>query len=46
MGGKLSLQPQKKKKKGRFFKKKNFKLGFRPQNFSFKKKRFHANLKN
>ena len=35
---KFSLQPQ--KKKGRFFKKKIFKLGFRPRNFSFEKKKF------
>ena len=35
-----------KKKPGRFFKKNNFKLGFRPRNFSFEKKSFHANLKN
>ena len=41
---KFSLQPQ--KKKGRFFEKKVFKLGFPPRNFSFEKKSFHANLKN
>ena len=40
---KFSLQPQ---KKGRFFKKEIFKLGFRPRNFSFEKKSFHSHLKN
>ena len=35
-----------KKKKGRFFEKKNFKLGFPLRNFSFEKKSFHSHLKN
>ena len=44
--GSKKIQPPTSKKKGRFFKKQIFKLGFRPRNFSFEKKRVHANLIN
>jgi hypothetical protein len=43
--GSKKIHPPTSKKKDVFSKKNFFKSGFRPQNFSFEKKSFHANLK-